>query len=121
MSYGIENFDQAWPFIEPAVERAREHTKQTVFHAISNGRARLWLLPNSAAVTTIRTFPIGRRSMHCWLLGGDLDEIKAWAKEPAQRFALRNNCDEMRLHGRRGWLRAFGWREAGTIAVQDIR
>lgn len=121
MTSKTEIFERAWPYLEPAVMRTRQHTKETVFEMIDKGKARLWLLPHGAATTLLWTYPSGRKAFQVWLLGGDLSEIISWAKGPAMQFAIHNKCNEMRvISGRRGWVRAFGWRDAGTIAIKDF-
>jgi hypothetical protein len=117
-------FDKAWPLLEPAVVRLGLHTRASVLEAIENNRSRLWLLPNSAAVTSFWKYPSGIKSLQVWLAGGKLDEIVDWVHGPALDCAMAAKCDEMRLSGRRGWVRAFGWPEiatVSTIAIKDLR
>ena len=115
------HFERAWPYLEPAVAWAQQHTKQSVQAAIERGTSRLWMTPNSAAVTELRTFFSGRKSFTVWLAGGDLKELCDLANGEALQSALDDKCNEMRiLGGRRGWVRALNWREVGAIAIRDL-
>lgn len=117
----IEDFERAWPYLEPAVLRARQYSKEAVRNVIETGQARLWMLPNSVAVSMLRTFPSGRKSFGFWLAGGELGELVDLAHGEALQSALTDQCNEMRvLCGRRGWVRALGWRDVGVTAVLDL-
>jgi hypothetical protein len=117
-------FDRAWQYLEPAVLSGRGHNRQTIWDAIEQRRARLWLLDDAAVVSTIWTYPSGWKSAHAWLAGGDLGNIIEWASGAGIEYARKNNCDDARMTGRRGFRRMMPesslYKEMGTILVRDL-
>jgi hypothetical protein len=117
-------FLKAWDYLEPAAAHWRGHNRQTVWDAIEQRRAKLWLLRgNGAVVSTIWTYPNGWRSAQAWLAGGDARDILAWASGDGMDYARRNNCDEARMVGRRGFHRLMPsgeYTELGTVVVRDL-
>jgi hypothetical protein len=116
-------FERAWQYLEPAVVARGEHTKESVWAAIANGRCRLWSMPNSALIGSIFTYPTGLKAGLIWLAGGDLQELLDWGRGEGPEFAKFNGCHEVRLDGRRGWLRTLkqdGYHELGTTLVKKL-
>lgn len=115
----MTDFDRAWEFLKPAAEHWGEHTRGTVFNAIQRG-ARIWAGDRCAYVASIRMCPSGLRVSDAWLAGGDLDELVTF--EPSMvEWAKANGCDEIRLYGRRGFLRALpGFSEIGTVLRRKL-
>ena len=116
-------FDDAWKYLEPAAAHWRGHNRQTVWDAIEQKRAKLWLFDGSAIVTTIWTYPNGWKSGQAWLAGGDANEIIEWASGPGLEYARANDCDEARMVGRRGFHRLMPegeYRELGSVVVRDL-
>jgi hypothetical protein len=114
-------FDRAWTYLEPAAADWKQHTRESVQAALERGRSKLWTLPNGAAITSILTFPSGRKSTQVMLAGGELSEIVEWANGPADAHARANNCDDIRFYGRRGFLRAVGnCRELGAVVIREL-
>jgi hypothetical protein len=117
------DFDRAWDYLEPAAAHWRGHNRKTVWDAIEQRRAKLWLLDGSAVVTTIWTYPNGWRSAQAWLAGGELDPIIEWASGPGLHYANQNRCNEARFVGRRGFHRLMPsgeYTELGTVVVRDL-
>jgi hypothetical protein len=118
------DFDKAWQYLEPAAISGRGHNRQTVWDALAQKRARLFLLEDSAIVSTIWTHPNGWRSAHAWLAGGDAAEICQWAATTGIEYAIRNKCDDARMTGRKGFRRMMPesslYKEMGTILVRDL-
>jgi hypothetical protein len=57
------------------------------------------------------------------LAGGSLDELLDWGRSEGPEFAKFNGCHEIRLDGRRGWLRTLkqdGYHELGTTLVKKL-
>jgi hypothetical protein len=119
----MDDFDRAWDYLEPAAAHWRGHNRQTVWDAIEQRRAKLWLLDSGAVVTTVWTYPSGWRSAQAWLAGGDVAEIVEWAAGPGLDYAARNQCNEARMVGRRGFHRLMPdgeYKELGTVVVRDL-
>jgi hypothetical protein len=117
-------FLKAWDYLEPAAAHWRGHNKQTVWDAIEQRRAKLWLLDSGGAVvTTVWTYPSGWKSAQAWLAGGDLAGIVEWAAGPGLHYAKANRCNEARMSGRRGFHRLMPegeYKELGTVVVRDL-
>jgi hypothetical protein len=117
-------FDKAWQYLEPAVLSGRGHNRQTIWDALAAKRARLFLLEESAIISTIWTYPNGWRSAHAWLAGGAAAEICQWAATTGIDYATRNKCDDARMTGRKGFRRMMPesslYKEMGTILVRDL-
>jgi hypothetical protein len=116
-------FLKAWEYLEPAAQHWRGHNRQTVWDAIEQRRAKLWVLDGGAVVSCIWTYPNGWRSAQAWLAGGQVDNIIGWADGPGLDYARRNNCNECRMSGRRGFHRLMPegeYRELGAVVVRDL-
>jgi hypothetical protein len=117
-------FLKAWDYLEPAALIGRGHNRQTVWDAIEQRRAKLWLLGDDAAVvTTIWTYPNGWKSAQAWLAGGAVEPIIHWAAGPGIEYARANRCNEARMTGRRGFHRLMPvgeYTELGTVVVRDL-
>jgi hypothetical protein len=117
-------FLRAWDYLEPAALIGRGHNRQTVWDAISEKRARLWLLDNSAIVTNIWKHPSGWRTANAWLAGGDAVEICQWAATTGLEYGRANKCNDARIVGRRGFRKLMPessqYRELSTIIVRDL-
>jgi hypothetical protein len=52
-----------------------------------------------------------------------VDNIIGWADGPGLDYARRNNCNECRMSGRRGFHRLMPegeYRELGAVVVRDL-
>lgn len=101
------DFERAWKYLEPAAVNRGEHNKESVWAAIAKGRCRLWSMPNSALVGSIFTYPSGLKAGLVWLAGGSLDELLDWGRGEVAGVRQVQRCHEIRLDGRRGWLRTL--------------
>jgi hypothetical protein len=116
-------FLKAWDYLEPAAQNWRGHNRQTVWDAIEQRRAKLWVLEGAAVVSTVWTYPNGWRSAQAWLAGGDAHKIIQWASGPGLHYANQNRCNEARMSGRRGFHRLMPegeYKELGTVVVRDL-
>lgn len=121
MSQSRAEYERVWPWLAAAVQRYGDtHSKEDIWGAITRGTAQLHPLPNSAIVTSIESYPTGRKEMRCWLAGGDLTEIKAY--EPALcKWAREEGCHVMGIVGRRGWVKSLdGYRETAVILTKEL-
>ena len=117
----IAEFERCRPWLEAALAHSvGGYDIAHVRAAIETGTAQFWPTTNSAAVTTIDTFPSGLKVLQFWLAGGALAElvlteanVLAWAREIG--------CDRAVIVGRSGWQRRLeGYRDAGRILVKDL-
>lgn len=108
-----------WPhcerFLRPAIEMMHGlHDSGTVLEAILDRRAELWPGKAAAVVTEFIEYPKGR-TLHFWLAGGDLDELREQEQQIAA-WAADRGCSDVTISGRRGWVRALdGYSETATV------
>lgn len=120
------SFNEAWKQARPHLLEALALTdglydETYALSQVFRGKAQLWLGEKSAAITEICVYPTGVRTLFWFLVGGDLDEVvndmephvNAWA---ASNYGVRR----AEFSGRRGWLRAAGYRERWTSGTKDL-
>lgn len=113
-------FERAWVFLAPSVARSGEHTKSSVLAALRRDTRRLWLTDECAVITEIVKYPSGLVAGNMWLGGGSLPAILALF--PAmEAWMVAHGATELRINGRRGWLRVTGYREFRSSIRKDLR
>jgi len=92
--------------LDKALVYAPGHTQQTIEQAVHDETVQLWERGMSFCLTELREAPNGARSVHLFLAGGSLNElrpvypvIEAWAKS--------QGATQMTMLGRHGWQRSF--------------
>jgi hypothetical protein len=88
---------------------------------LRDGRAQAWVNGDSIAITEIVIFP-RKRSLHCFLAGGRMQDIIAMMPSAAQ-WGVANGCSDFTIAGRKGWQRVlgrYGWRPRMTVMGGDI-
>lgn len=119
MSDAERELVRCMPYLERALSRnVTGDTLDDVLAEIRAGRAWFWPGRNAAAVTRIHEM----RTMHIWLGGGDMSELKAMCA-PAEDLGRAMGCTHLTLNSPRdGWARALrplGWREQ-RLVLKDI-
>lgn len=99
---GLDEWDRCAPYLEPALDGC---SLEDVHAAIRDGRARLWPLERSAAVTEILRYP-RLRALRVWLAGGDLDELRR-NMGTLDAYARACGCDRIEVDARKGWQRVL--------------
>lgn len=112
-------FLQAWKFLEPAVEKSGEHTKQSVWDALQRGQRQLWLSKKSAVITEMISYPSGLTVVNGWLAGGDLQEILRWLPM-LEDWGRQRGATRVRVVARRGWAKVCGYREVRSIMIKEL-
>ncbi|HAI59817.1 MAG TPA: hypothetical protein DCM32_08070 [Xanthomonadaceae bacterium] len=72
-----------------------------------------------SVMVTRRGSALGEPACVIWVAAGDLTEMGE-LYERVKRQAAADGCPRVIYMGRRGWLRAFGLREAATVGVFDL-
>lgn len=110
----------AWPphlqdALRGALEIAEGHTQQTIEKALADGLTQLWDAHESFCLTELRKAPNGLLTVHLFLAGGKLEElrplypiIEGWAKS--------QGAVKVTALGRKGWEKSFLTREEGFRA-----
>jgi len=112
-------FERAWVFLAPAIERSGEHTKASVLAALGRGHRQLWVSATSATITEMIVYPSGLKVMNIWLGGGDLGQILSWF--PAmEKWGRTNGATQSRINGRRGWVKTTGYKEIRVVMSKDL-
>jgi hypothetical protein len=117
----LADFDANWerckPFLAPAIDEA--WTLEAVEQEIRAGRAILWPMERSAAVTTVQVVPKGRELL-VWLAGGDLDELLHFLPV-ADIYGREQGCKTVRIEGRPGWERVLtGYTKRRVVLVKEL-
>ena len=117
------HFGRCRPWIDAALAAypLRTHTIEHVREALESGNCMLWPTANSAAVVEIVEHPTGLRTLHHWLAGGDLDELRETAGR-VEAFAREHGFAAVTISGRPGWARALpGYRRVAALTMKDLR
>ena len=94
-------------------------TLEAVEAEIRAGRAVLWPMQRSAAVTQIHEHPNGR-VLRLWLAGGDLDELRHFLPA-ADNYGRMMGCMAVEIEGRPGWERVLeGYKKRRVILVKEL-
>lgn len=106
----------AEPWLRPPCDAAGERTTHDVLIALLTGNAQLWRVHAEAwCVTEILNYP-RKRVANVTLVGGN--NAQNWCRELADtcmQWAKRYQADEIRIVGRRGWLRWFPQAKETTV------
>lgn len=98
------------------------HTKEDVWHMISDEHAQLWHGNSSVIVTQIEDAPRAK-ILHFWLAGGDLHELEVMYPL-IEEWGEALGCTRATLTGRKGWERTFlrdlGWSYAHTTFAKEL-
>ena len=105
-------WDEVKPHIQRALDRGSNYTIENIYDGLRTTQMQLWVWRadeiEAALVTTIQErkgvkfclyLALGGSKMSEW--GEHMPIVETWAKE--------NGCEEMRIYGRAGWARPFGF------------
>lgn len=124
-----EGVNSVWnevePLIQKALDRGRfEWTTDDIRFELMNRNSQLWVGKHNgvivgAGVTQIRNYP--RLRVCIFTLGGGSQlKFYKWGIHLIEAWARSHQCDELRIHGRRGWVRLLGWEHAYTVAAKRL-
>lgn len=118
----VEEFKRCTPWLEAALAYSGDtHEIQDVFEAVVKGDMQFWSNDRCAVVTEIITYP-RKRVFHIFLAGGELSAIRE-LEAGAVEWAKQYGCTDIRLSGRKGWLKALqndGWELKFTTMSKRI-
>ncbi len=127
------NIDYIWSSVERFIKAAfTKHTgddsEEGVLELLRLGKAQLWIAHDgrgirAAAITRLATVSNGRRICFCVACGGeDLGEWSRAGITEIEKFAKANNCDAVRLSGRKGWrvYKEHGYKEPFVILEKAL-
>lgn len=127
-----EKVPLVWDTVLPWIERALEHgsglyTPMDIFEAIQRTEFLLWVAIRDKkvigmTVTSIDVYPRKKVATIRWG-GGETHEGRDWLLpmvDELKRWGKHFGAEVLGGSGRRGWLRGFGFREAGCLFEQDI-
>ena len=122
-------------------ESAREHllrfekrsgcqfTVDEIGKSIFDGEQQLWILVDEeekitgAIVTQVLSYPRSKSLEIMACAGKDMDDYMYDSMDAFEKFARMNQCDSIRLEGRRGWLKVlkpYGFEEAAIVLERKI-
>lgn len=115
--YPSADIPKVWPEIRPFIQRALERGStwsiEQVYCALATAKAQCWTWQDpeiKAVLTTVIQPP------ECLLLtlGGENINDCRWALWHIEQFASDNQCDRLKIHGRKGWTK-YGF----TVVARD--
>jgi hypothetical protein len=125
-----ERIGDVWPKVLPLIEIGLAEGwgafgPEDVRRALDDGRNQLWaaVAPDGITgvlVTAVEQYP--RRAVLAIVLvaGRDMDELLGTVMVTLDAFARANNCSAVLAHGRRGWVRAAGFKEIGAVMLREL-
>jgi hypothetical protein len=114
------HYERLWPILSTAVELTHgAYDKATVWQAIESGEAQLWPAPDAVIVTEIVNYPTGLKVLLGWLAAGNGETVKLMVPH-VEEFAARHGCARVEIVGRRGWARAIGYEEIGSVMKKEV-
>jgi hypothetical protein len=139
MSYKIAALPQTlvqpvWPLIVEHLERvvalvSDETTIEHILERALSGEVLIIVISKGEAIVAaltadIRTYDTGLNALHIPHLGGeDFDEWRDQLDSVLYAIAKDFNCNQLRIVGRRGWVKALkdlGWEEQYVVLKKDI-
>ena len=110
-------------WIEAALEYAGgTHDFGDIVDAVRAGNMQFWPAPKGCIITELITFP-KKRVLHCFLIGGELDQILEM-EASLLHFAKLQECETITGAGRQGWRRVMksrGWKDAYSVISKELR
>jgi len=101
----VEVWHEAEPQLKRACERFGERTTHDVLVQLVTGNAQLWKLDDCWAVTEIANYPRKRVAVLSLCAGTFPVHQVREMREMLHKWAGHYRADEIRIVGRRGWLR----------------
>ncbi|WP_164658252.1 hypothetical protein [Tropicibacter sp. Alg240-R139] len=109
-----ENLLDFKPLIERALVVAEgSHTFDQIVHGVLGGQYHFYPLNSSFIIMEVIVYPM-RKSYHCFLAGGNTEELLAAQKGFIADNARALHCDRLSFTGRKGFARRLkdeGWKE----------
>ena len=121
-----QHFDAEWNrcagWLLAALEYDQCHDLSDVKAKVLADECQFWPGLKSAIVTEVIDTP-KVRSLHIWLVGGDLKELVGDMLPVITDFAKRAGCSRMSVAGRKGWERVLlgkGFVPAWRVAMKEL-
>lgn len=111
------------PFVEKALDA--DFTPEHVRNMLEAGRAQLWYTSvddviQCVCVTSIHDYP-ARSVCQIWLTSGSLPDDWELCLGELERWAARQGCGAIAVHGRPGWERKLkGWGKKTVWLEKEI-
>jgi hypothetical protein len=117
----FEAWKKAKAYLEPAlVETKGTHEIDDVCLMVGSGHFTLWVGEKCAALTEFCQTP-RIKSLNCFAVGGDLEELRRMEVEKLIPFAKEHGCSRITGAGRKGWARVRSdWADGGVYMHKDI-
>ena len=101
----VEVWQHAEPDISAALARSGEYTAHDMLVKLVTGNAQLWLVYGAWAITEIQVFPRKRVALLTALGGVFAKDHVREMRDVLYQWARHYQAEEIRIVGRRGWLR----------------
>jgi hypothetical protein len=124
-----DQVESVWPAVLPFIERALsaspdDYSAEDIRAYLIARDMQLWAAQldreiKSVCVTQLITRP---KKTICSVLYLSGDGMGHWLRylEQIKTWARANGANEVRITGRRGWVRQLGWQEIGTVCREFL-
>ncbi len=123
----IEDLEKVWTKVAPLLEKALDNTYHIddIFDGINKKRFQLFISWNkgieSAVITEVAVYPQAKILRYVLAGGTNLDNWLDRIQEKIERFAKLNNCTQLEVAGRRGWLKKLkNFKEKAILLTKEI-
>jgi hypothetical protein len=107
------------PYLQAALDRDPTHSLDDVRREVEAGECQFWPGERCAALTKLIHTP-NTVSLHIWLAGGDLEELKRMLVA-VEAHAKAWGCDRVLIYGRPGWGRVLdGYSPLWTAICKEL-
>lgn len=122
-----EDLILVWNKVAPLLEKALDNTYdiQDILEGLDKKRFQLFISWNqgieSAVVTEIAVYPQAKILRYVLAGGSNLENWLDRIQEKIERFAKLNNCTQLEVAGRKGWIKKLkNFKEKAVLLTKEI-
>jgi hypothetical protein len=108
------------PFIGTALERGSIYNRTQIFDGLIDSTMQLWTSQRDGEIEACLVTKI--EEDYCLLLACAGENMQEWGKyfTILEDWAKSNGCKSLRIHGRVGWAKAFGFEIEYAVMRRDL-
>lgn len=119
----VSELNTYWPFAKPLLQKAldqgSDYSINEIYDGLLDRSMQLWCHEKAALVTAIQS---DRRNTFCLLLALGGEALSVWFQHLPllEDWAKDQGAKEMRIYGRRAWLRLTNYEEKWTMMSKEL-
>lgn len=115
---GADQIDILWPRFAHHIERFSEHLQFDIRADLKDAKCQLWGLQDGERIAGVAiTAIVGRTCEVIGAAGSASYEDMHRLNHEIESWARSIGCTQMRIFGRKGWIRLMGYRQTGLSAT----